>query len=65
MMNEFNTDKKAIKRKARGLSFFLIGHQLFFNIGSTILLVILIAALELIGMKHLEDSMLCITSDVM
>lgn len=60
-----NTEKKTIKRKARGLGFFLIGHQLFFNIGSTILLVILIATLELIGMKHLENAMLCIASDLM
>ena len=65
MMNEFNNNKKAIKRKARGLGFFIMGHQLFFNIGSTILLVISIATLEIIGMKHLEDSMLCIASDLM
>lgn len=61
MVNE----RKEIKRKARRLGFFLISHQLFFQIGSAILLVILTAALSLAGMTYLEDAMLCIASDVM
>ena len=61
MVNE----RKEIKRKARRLGFFLMSHQLFFQIGSAILLVILTAALSLAGMTYLEDAMLCIASDVM
>lgn len=61
MVNE----RKEIKRKARRLGFFLMSHQLFFQIGSAILLVILMAALSLAGMTYLEDAMLCIASDVM
>lgn len=61
MVNE----RKEIKRKARRLGFFMMSHQLFFQLGSAVLLVLLTAALSLAGMTYLEDAMLCIASDVM
>lgn len=57
-MTEIINDKKSIKRKARGLGFFLMGHQLFFNIGSMILLIVLAFALKIVEMKNLESAML-------
>lgn len=60
-----NTEKKQIKRKARGLGFFIMGHQLFFLLGTTVLTVIVGSALSIIGMEYLENATLCITSDLM
>lgn len=60
-----NTEKKQIKRKARGLGFFIMGHQLFFLLGTTVLTAIVGSALSIIGMEYLESATLCITSDLM
>lgn len=60
-----NTEKKQIKRKARGLGFFIMGHQLFFLLGTTVLTAIVGSALSIIGMEYLENATLCITSDLM
>lgn len=60
-----NTEKKEIKRKARGLGFFIMGHQMFFLLGTTVLTTIVGSALSIIGMEYLESATLCITSDLM
>lgn len=60
-----NIDKKEIKKTARGLAFFVMGHQIFFQIGAMILVIITTAALSLIGMQQLEDAALYIASDLM
>lgn len=59
-----NTEKIEIKRKARGLGFFLMGHQLFFLLGTTVLTAIVGSALSIIEMEYLESATLCIISDL-
>ncbi len=60
-----NTQKKEIKRKGRHLGVFMVAHQLFFQFGTVVLMLILFAALNLAEMRHLENGLMLIASDLM
>ncbi|MEE1057167.1 MAG: CPBP family intramembrane glutamic endopeptidase [Acutalibacteraceae bacterium] len=60
-----NIEKKEIKRTARRIGFFIMGHQLFFQLGVIVLLIIIGFVSAMLGMEHLEDVALYIVSDLM
>lgn len=65
MVNKMNIEKKEIKRKARGLGFFVMSHQLFFQFGATVMLIVIGYVSAMLGLEHLEDTALYIASDLM
>ncbi|MEE0914075.1 MAG: hypothetical protein U0L76_05770 [Ruminococcus sp.] len=65
MVNKMNIEKKEIKRKARGLGFFVMSHQLFFQFGATVMLIVIGCVSAMLGLEHLEDTALYIASDLM
>lgn len=65
MVNKMNIEKKEIKRKARGLGFFVMSHQLVFQFGATVMLIVIGYVSAMLGLEHLEDTALYIASDLM
>lgn len=60
-----DTQKKEIKRKARRLGVFMVAHQLVFQIGTLVVMFVLLAALNMMKMTCLEDALTLIASDLM
>jgi hypothetical protein len=60
-----DTQKKEIKKKARGLGVFLMAHQLVFQIGTIVLMFTVLSALNLLKLSYLEDAVALIASDLM